>query len=143
MLTPGNCQSRAECWWVWLVRAGQGIQQTDGILLEQLGYLERCHNHCFNPNCFWLHHFFHWGRLSFLKYGGRLPFSKKLRSSSTFKNYWGCLPFSKYIEVIFHFQNKLRSSSIFKKLRSSSIFKKIEVVFHLKKNEVVFHFQKN
>jgi hypothetical protein len=34
-----------------------------------------------------------------------------LRSSSIYKINWGRLPFTKKIMVIFHFQNKLRSSS--------------------------------
>ena len=53
---------------------------------DKLGYPERCHNHCFTFNCFWLNYLFevvfHFqkscGRLPFLKICGRLLFSKIL-----------------------------------------------------------------
>ena len=83
-----------------------------------------------------------------------------LRSSSIYKHIWGCLSSAKQlrsssiykiievvfhwtkIEVVFHLQNKLRSSSIYKNwgrllltkmLKLSSICQDMDVVFHLLK----------
>ena len=55
----------------------QKISQADNSW--RLGYLERCHNHCFRYNCIRLHYYLL--RLSNWKKSGRLPFWKKLRSS--------------------------------------------------------------
>ena len=66
-----------------------------------LGYPERCHNHCFNFNCFRLHYSF--CCLPFNFFWGNLLFTRQTLGRLLFEINWGNLPFFK----------KLRSSSIF------------------------------
>jgi hypothetical protein len=79
----------------------------------ELGYLERCHNHCFNFKLILVAYFF-WGRLliEFV-----LVHREKVR---------GCLSFKRILLSFF----------IWKQSKSSSMYQNIEG-----KNHVVFYFQ--
>ena len=111
----------------------------------QIGYPERCHNHCFYFQLILVALFFR----------GRLSFSKKIRSSSFSKKNWGCLPnhcFYCFL-LLYFFWGRLPLEFFLR----FSIFKYnivftfqyfwlhyfFDVIFHLKKIEVVFLFQNN
>ena len=106
--------------------------------LLDLGYPERCHNHCFKTYCF---------RLDYIIiYSGCLPFRRKLWLSYIwerekmwlssiqknilcylpFEKSWGQLPFAEILGCL-----------PLKKLRSSSNNKIIKVVFHILSSWVV------
>ena len=72
-----------------------GVSRFGLILSEQLGYPERCHNHCFNFNCFRLHLLLY--VVLFEKMLVVFHFTKRLRLSSI----------SKKIEVVFHIEIEL------------------------------------
>jgi hypothetical protein len=93
-----------------------------------LGYPERCHNHCFNFNCFRLHYYF-WGRLPFEWIWGCLTFTRTFRLSAISLKF-RLLQFGKLrSSFIYHkmrlssINNQMRSSSIWNKFRSSFIFR--------------------
>ena len=64
------------------------------VIYVKLGHPERCHNHCFTFNCFWLHyHFYYWDRLQL---------TRKVRWSSIWEKSRSPLIFKKIV-FVFHF----------------------------------------
>jgi hypothetical protein len=104
------------------------VTTTISTILLKLGYPERCHNHCFNFNCFRLHYFLF--RLSFICKHFEVLFQLNENKIIIYLKKIEVVLHLKKNEVVFHFQEYWGYLPFSKILRLSSNFKSIEVVCH-------------